>query len=171
MEIVKYYTKTKLKERIKTVRKHYKLNQIEFGKKLGVSRDVISNIEQGRVEAKDLIINHICDIYAINKDWLLYGKGNMLKETVENMLQELIKAYDLNSDEIVIIKNYIQLKKEDRQKFASLLRLIAKSTINDDELSINEKVEQVRDELTKSEDTQTSSASTTTNTTNNEKRA
>lgn len=80
MEVSNYYTKTKLKERIKTVRKHYKLNQIEFGKKLGVSRDVISNIEQGRVEAKDLIINHICDIYAINKNWLLYGKGNMLKE-------------------------------------------------------------------------------------------
>ena len=35
--------------RIKQLRKDLGLTQVEFGKKLGVSRDVISNIEYNRV--------------------------------------------------------------------------------------------------------------------------
>ena len=33
-----------IKNRFKTIREFYNLNQVVFGEKLGVSRDVISNI-------------------------------------------------------------------------------------------------------------------------------
>lgn len=63
--------------RIKAVRETLGLSQREFGERLGVSRDVISNIEYNRVPLKDLMIKHICERYSVNKTWLLTGEGNM----------------------------------------------------------------------------------------------
>lgn len=64
-------------KRIKSVRNALQLSQREFGEKLGVSRDVISNIEYGRVQPKQLLLKHICQLYQVNEHWLLTGKGSM----------------------------------------------------------------------------------------------
>ncbi len=66
-----------MKERIKAIRTALKLSQREFGERLGVSRDVISNLEYGRVEPKELLLRHICELYGVNEEWLLHGKGKM----------------------------------------------------------------------------------------------
>lgn len=63
--------------RINAVRKALKLSQREFGEKLGVSRDVISNLEYNRVEPKDLLLHHICQLYRVNEHWLHTGEGEM----------------------------------------------------------------------------------------------
>ena len=52
--------------RIKMVRESLQLSQREFGEKLGVSRDVISNIEYGRVQPKELLVRHICDLFGVD---------------------------------------------------------------------------------------------------------
>lgn len=69
-----------LSERIKEIRKAEKLSQIKFGEKLGVSRDVINNLENSRVEPKPLFINHLCTLFNINKEWLVNGTGDMYKQ-------------------------------------------------------------------------------------------
>ena len=61
--------------RIKEVRKALHLSQREFGENLGVSRDVISNIEYGRVPPSELRIKHICEVYNVNETWLRTGEG------------------------------------------------------------------------------------------------
>ncbi|MCC0762199.1 helix-turn-helix transcriptional regulator [Clostridioides sp. ES-S-0006-03] len=63
--------------RIKAVRKALKLSQREFGEKLGVSRDVISNLEYDRVHPKELLLRHICQLYRVNQHWLETGEGEM----------------------------------------------------------------------------------------------
>ncbi|ALB48321.1 helix-turn-helix domain-containing protein [Clostridium beijerinckii] len=73
-----------MNERIKIIRKNEKLSQSEFGKKLEVSRDVINNLENGRVEPKPLMINYICDVFNVNKEWLITGKGEIYKIPEEN---------------------------------------------------------------------------------------
>ena len=62
--------------RIKQLRKGLGLTQAEFGKKLGVSRDVISNIEYQRVEPKEMFLDHLCYVFQINPVWLINGEGN-----------------------------------------------------------------------------------------------
>ena len=69
-----------LSERIKEIRKAEKLTQTKFGDKLSVSRDVISSFESGRVEPKPIFLNYLCEIFNINKDWLLTGEGEMYKQ-------------------------------------------------------------------------------------------
>lgn len=66
-----------MSNRIKAVRDALKLSQREFGEKLGVSRDVISNIEYERVQPKELLLRHICELYQVNEHWLETGEGNM----------------------------------------------------------------------------------------------
>ena len=97
-----------LSERIKKIRKTENLTQTKFGEKLGVSRDVISNFESGRVEPKPLFINHLCISFNINKDWLLNGTGNMynsknnianleLKESICNIVMKINNVDSLNT--------------------------------------------------------------------------
>ena len=66
-----------LHDRIKAVREHLGLSQREFGEKLGVSRDVISNLEYNRVQPKELLFKHICELYSVNEKWLQTGEGEM----------------------------------------------------------------------------------------------
>lgn len=66
--------------KIKAIREALKLSQREFGKKLGVSRDVISNIENNRVAPKELLLRHICELYNVNEYWLYTGNGEMFND-------------------------------------------------------------------------------------------
>lgn len=69
--------------RIKLVREALGLSQREFGEKLGVSRDVISNLEYGRVQPKKLLLQHMCQLYSVNARWFETGEGEMFDERLE----------------------------------------------------------------------------------------
>ncbi|RKL63823.1 XRE family transcriptional regulator [Thermoanaerobacteraceae bacterium SP2] len=85
-------------ERIKEVRNLLKLSQKEFGEKLGVSRDVIANIEYNRVEPQKIFIQHLCNIFSVNQDWLETGVGNVFLNNNKN-LSEAIRIFEsLNPD-------------------------------------------------------------------------
>lgn len=67
-------------ERIRELRKNkLNLTQTEFGKVLGVSRDVIKNIELNalaRPDQKEPLYRLICEKFHVNYDWLVNGVGN-----------------------------------------------------------------------------------------------
>lgn len=70
-------------ERITYLRKDaLHLSQTAFGELLGVSRDVISNIEQNRLkqpEKQEPIYKLICKTFDINDQWLRTGEGEMYR--------------------------------------------------------------------------------------------
>ena len=70
-----------MNNRIKEIRSHFNLSRAAFGEKIGVSGDVINNLERGRVEAKDHMILLICKEYNVNEEWLRTGEGEMLLPT------------------------------------------------------------------------------------------
>ena len=67
-------------ERFKQLRKKLGLSQIEFAKRLGLTRGAISNIEAGKVQPKPLLIDLICSTFRANKEWLVSGTGQMLAD-------------------------------------------------------------------------------------------
>ena len=79
-----------MKEHIKELRKFFGLTQSEFGDSIGVSRDVVGNLELGRVEPSELIIKMVCKTYHVNREWLETGQGEML---VEQTRDERIAAF------------------------------------------------------------------------------
>ena len=90
-----------MNNRIREVREHFKLTQTEFGERLGVSRDVIGNIEYNRLKnpkQKEPIIKLICSTFGVNEIWLRSGEGEMFQAMTED---EELDAYlgDMMHDE------------------------------------------------------------------------
>ena len=88
-------------ERIKALRKPLGLNQTEFGKKLGVTRSVILNIELKKVPPKEIFIEHICTVFHVNREWLLHGTGGMfsLQALEHKSSHEFLKLFHSLSPE------------------------------------------------------------------------
>lgn len=112
-----------LNERIREVRKDAKLNQTEFGERLGVSRSVIANIELdlNKTGVPDNIIKLICLTFSINEDWLRTGKGEMKTETNESLLEKLKNTYQLSNLEYALLEGYLKLDKAQRAAFEDFL--------------------------------------------------
>lgn len=66
-----------MNERIKAVRLALGISQEEFGKRLGVTRGAITNIELNKVEPKPLFVDLICREFNVNEDWLKNGAEPM----------------------------------------------------------------------------------------------
>ena len=94
-----------MSDRIKALRKAIaaesgKCTMEDFGERIGVSRDVIANLEYGRVEPSDLIIKSICRTYDVNETWLRTGEGEMfLPKDLDDEIAEFmgsVLAEDIN---------------------------------------------------------------------------
>lgn len=105
--------------RIKELRKTLSLSQSDFGKKLGVSRDVINNIEQGRNknEISEIFTAHICNTYHVNPDWLRTGEGEMFTAIDDSPLTVLKKQYNLSSKACKILDNFFKLSSSEQDSF------------------------------------------------------
>lgn len=88
----------KINEKIKIIRKINNLTQQEFAKKLGISRSNISSIEQGVVTPTPLLINCLCLMFDVKKEWLI--------DDTNDDLSGLKNSNDLN---LLIADNYEKL--------------------------------------------------------------
>lgn len=95
--------------RIRELRDALDLSQTEFGRRLGVSRSVINNLERGVTEPSAVFIDHMCDIYHCKKRWLETGEGEMfcgdpldaqIRASIQSSLamQSLLAAWDQLDD-------------------------------------------------------------------------
>lgn len=82
-------------QRIRHVRKHYKLTQVAFAERIGYGRGVIENIERGLVPPKQLFLQQISKVYNVDLDWLLTGEGEpfLEKSELETLLEFATHVY------------------------------------------------------------------------------
>lgn len=79
-----------MNKRIEKARKTLSMTRAAFGAQMGVSGDVINNLERGRVEAKEHMVMLICQTYGVNEEWLRTGEGEMfLSDEEETDLAKL----------------------------------------------------------------------------------
>lgn len=69
-----------MQERIKEIRKHYKLTQTEFGERIGVKGNTITGYETGLRGPSDSVILSICREFGCNEVWLRTGEGDPFQE-------------------------------------------------------------------------------------------
>jgi transcriptional regulator with XRE-family HTH domain len=107
-----------MKNRIKIFREYKSLKQVEFAKMIQVSRSTLSEIENGKNKnpSTSVIVNIRDAFNDINIEWLLTGKGEMIKADSEdthsvNIMQimELIEV--MNNKQKHEILEYIIEKK------------------------------------------------------------
>lgn len=106
--------------RIRAVRKALKLSQKDFGAKLGVSRDVVGNIEYGRVPPKEPFVALLCHQYKVNRSWLETGKGDMfVKVPPKDMASEAREIFsalrpELQDFALDQMRKLAELQKKDK---------------------------------------------------------
>lgn len=88
--------------RIKEVRKYYKLSQDDFGSRLGVSGAAISRIEGQQRALTPQIAKLICKEFHIREEWLVNGTGTMTDENVKSKknINEAIQLLDTLEPEL-----------------------------------------------------------------------
>ena len=114
-------------DRIIEVRKATKKSQAAFGQCLGVSRDVIKNIEYKNTVPSALIIKMICSEFAISREWLETGEGDMYDVIPSKNFE--FDAYHLEisnlSDESFKKKFYNALMKLTDEQWGFLENIVA----------------------------------------------
>lgn len=130
-----------ISERVKELRKeHLHLSQSAFGERVGVSRDVINNIERDRLakpEQKTALLKLICKEFNVNEEWLLNGYGTMLAEDDKPQLLEFAKQQGATDLEMRIIKAYFSLQPDIRNKIMDFLTTqVLDSTNSQNDISI-----------------------------------
>lgn len=106
-------------ERIRELRKkHLKMSMQVFGSHLGVSLDVINNIENNRLarpEQKMSLYKLICSEFNVNEEWLLNGVEPMFVQPDAFSLDDFVKSKGATSLELEIVKTYFELDPEIRK--------------------------------------------------------
>ncbi len=70
-------------ERIQQIMEYLGVKPGEFAEQIGINRSAISHILNGRNKPSLEVVNKILSRYDyINSDWLLFGKGDMLKKEI-----------------------------------------------------------------------------------------
>lgn len=107
-----------MNERVREARNALGLSQTEFGARIGVSIDVIKNIENNRTNPSNLLLNHMCEIHHVNREWLETGEGEMFAPTAEQA--ETAKLIESISDSPAmrsLLATWAQLSDENKAVF------------------------------------------------------
>lgn len=113
-----------MRQRIRELREHLNLSRPQFGAKLGVSHDVIANIELDRAKINPIMVQHICDVFGVSRKWLETGDGEMfldlgedaqfellcteIAESEDDFIKRVMKAYwRLPEDKKVLVRQFI----------------------------------------------------------------
>lgn len=120
-------------DRVKDVRKTLKLTLEEFGKKVGVTKQTVSRIENGINNLTDQMVKSICREFNVNYDWLMDGEGEMFSDLPQTVLDELCSQYELDDLDRFIVELYVGLPKDVRDGIkASAKDLIQKRNASEE---------------------------------------
>ena len=138
-----------INERIKELRKALKLNQAEFGERIGLKQGAISWIEQEGNTVTDQNIKLICEKFNVRREWLTEGAGEMLQVTEDTLFSAFARRYQLTKAEQNVARYLLQLSTEERQSILQHILSIADAarSASESASTIDEKVEAYRAEL------------------------
>lgn len=111
-----------INDRIKILRKTLKLNQTDFGRKIGLAANTIANYEIGRRAVSEQTIKSICREFNVSHYWLVDGEGDMFLPEPTGLIDELKVQYNLSDTEVEILENYLKLSKSQREDFMGMIK-------------------------------------------------
>lgn len=97
-----------MNERIISIRKDSNLTMDEFGKRIGVTRSAISNIESGKRNITDQVVLAVCREFRVNESWLRYGTGEKYRDiSMEEEIAEFLGAISSDDPDMKFKKRLI----------------------------------------------------------------
>ena len=111
-----------MKNRIKEIRKKNKLTQLEYGAKISVKGNTITNYENGLRTPSDAVIRSICREFNVNEEWLRNGIGNM---EISSDIKLSSYLGEISNGDDVFIKDLIEVYMELDADSKKALKVIA----------------------------------------------
>ena len=102
------------------------MTQDEFGERMGVSRDVVNNIERGRVNIGEDRIRLICSVFPINENWLRTEEGEPTKDTDVEFAELCFRIGVKDEKTKKVIEEYLKLNERDKELFRNFLERLSK---------------------------------------------
>ena len=103
-----------MNERLRFLREKIGISRAAFGQKIGVSGDVINNLERGRVEIKEPILKLICSEFSVNEEWIRNGSGDMFIKTSLSTMEKLKEEFHLDDFTCSFVYEYLKLDEQKR---------------------------------------------------------
>lgn len=140
---------SELYERFREVRNSYKggMTQEDFAKILGIGQSTLAMMEVGKRNIADRHIKLICATCGISENWLRTGKGSMYHTIDEDIVDGLVKKYDLNANQEKVIRIFLELPENKREAIANAFFSIYDAAHQQAEDEIQNKVDSYETEL------------------------
>lgn len=145
-----------MNERIKALRKHLKISQDTFGRRIGITGASVSRIESGENEPSPQTIVFICKEFNVSETWLRSGVGDMFKAS-SSEAERLVKKYSFPDIVGKLLTTYESLNEGQQEAVLEYAQRFIASLIDED--GIEAKVAAYREELLSEREVKTSSAS------------
>lgn len=117
-------------ERILKIREVSKLSQEKFAEKLGLSRNFINQVENGKKNFSDRTISDICkkiiiDGKTINEHWLKTGEGLMFNKLTTNQEIQLFANNIMEQTNESFCKRFVRtLSKLDEKDWKTIEKIV-----------------------------------------------
>lgn len=108
-----------MNERFASIRKTLNLTTRKFGEKINITGGAVTNIEKGKRNITNRIINDICREFNVNEEWLRFGTGEIFKEEAFS-LDKYAKEKGATSFDIELIKIYLDMPDDLRNRLKDL---------------------------------------------------
>lgn len=102
-----------MNDRIKQVRQYAGLNQTEFGKRLGIKQNSVSQIEASNRIPSDQLVLSICREFGVSRHWLETGEGDMIDPQAVTDIEQLTRAMEGQSEAKKAILRAVALMPDD----------------------------------------------------------
>lgn len=105
----------KIGERIRLIRKHNRLTQLEFGRRLGCSKSSIINYERNNRSPDTIFLVKLLKEFNVNSNWLLLGTGNMFghgngEYSFDDDILQMIDHLHIPAIKLTILAEYNRIK-------------------------------------------------------------
>lgn len=132
--------------RIRIIRRHYELNQTDFGARLGLSQAAIAGYENESHSVAEQTFMHICKEYKVNERWLRTGEGEMFEDTGNDFVSELSAKYQLNTFQQNLVRAVYEMPPEYQDMILALARRLVAENEAEHAETEHERIERIANE-------------------------
>lgn len=112
-----------ISERLLLLLKTLNISQKEFARRTGVKESSITDIKKNRYEPSASTILKICDVYDVDTNWLLQGKGSMFLSDSGIKYEGVSSLENLTKDDLIeLVITVDTLDEKERDVIITFLR-------------------------------------------------
>lgn len=101
-------------ERIREIRTHSNLTLERFGNMIGIKKNSVSQLENGKNALTEQTLKSICREFNVSEIWLRTGEGKMFVQPDAFSLDRFAKDNGMNEQDLRILKLYFSIDAQKR---------------------------------------------------------